>query len=165
MASSSSLLNFEKTLGSDICETGLYVPSANATALQTSASWAYSRKSSANGDTLGLLTTEVTSTQIIPPLPSNGPDFGVIPRTCVSPSNRAGEAVYVPPVKYASISPLISAVFIWTRSSVCNFEPANIWRATFSYAAISLSVCTLNGSTSAVTHMCMIFQLSYVKTP
>ena len=41
---------------------------------------------SASGDGSGLLTTEVSSIQTMPPLPSMGPLLGVMPRTWVAPS-------------------------------------------------------------------------------
>jgi hypothetical protein len=40
-----------------------------------------------------LFTAEVSSTQTTPPLPSIGPDRGVMPRMFWKPSKRAGLAV------------------------------------------------------------------------
>jgi hypothetical protein len=45
----------------------------------------------------------------------------------------------VPPVKYPSISPLMSAVFIATRSSVSSLAPARI------VSAVDLNICLLGG--------------------
>jgi len=78
---------------------GLSVPPPEATRAAISGSWTNSRKSSASDDRSGLFTAEVISTQTMPPLPSTGPLFGVMARTCNWPSWRAPEQLNTPPVK------------------------------------------------------------------